>query len=96
MEDAKSKLKHYESILKNKKKALLKEKKVNNDDITEEDTLEVLCVRNNNGLDNAINDIFMEEIKDEKGKIIRTKNKRETINYIEMRLINYMMILINI
>ena len=49
--------------------------------ITEEDTLEVLCVRNNNGLDNAINDIFMEEIKDEKGKIIRTKNKRETINY---------------
>ena len=51
--------------------------------ITEEDTLEVLCVRNNNGLDNAINDIFMEEIKDEKGKIIRTKNKRETINYEE-------------
>ena len=49
--------------------------------ITEEDTLEVLCVRNNNGLDNAINDIFMEEIKDEKGKIIRAKNKRETINY---------------
>ena len=49
--------------------------------ITEEDTLEVLCVRNSNGLDNAINDIFMEEIKDEKGKIIRTKNKRETINY---------------
>ena len=49
--------------------------------ITEEDTLEVLSVRNNNGLDNAINDIFMEEIKDEKGKIIRTKNKRETINY---------------
>ena len=49
--------------------------------ITEEDTLVVLCVRNNNGLDNAINDIFMEEIKDEKGKIIRTKNKRETINY---------------
>jgi Ca2+-binding EF-hand superfamily protein len=49
--------------------------------ITEEDALEVLCVRNNNGLDNAINDIFMEEIKDEKGKIIRTKNKRETINY---------------
>ena len=49
--------------------------------ITEEDTLEVLCVRNNNGLDNAINDIFMEEIKDEKGRIIRTKNKRETINY---------------
>ena len=51
--------------------------------ITEEDTLEVLCVRNNNGLDNAINDIFMEEIKDEKGKIIRTKKKRETINYEE-------------
>ena len=51
--------------------------------ITEEDTLEVLCVRNNNGLDNAINDIFMEEIKDEKGKIIRTKNKRDTINYEE-------------
>ena len=49
--------------------------------ITEEDTLEVLCVRNTNGLDNAINDIFMEEVKDEKGKIIRTKNKRETINY---------------
>ena len=49
--------------------------------ITEEDTLEVLCVRNNNGLDNAINDIFMEEVKDEKGKIMRTKNKRETINY---------------
>ena len=51
--------------------------------ITEEDTLEVLCVRNNNGLDNAINDIFMEEIKDEKGRIIRTKYKRETINYEE-------------
>ena len=51
--------------------------------ITEEDTLEVLCLRNNNGLDNAINDIFMEEIKDEKGKIIRTKKKRETINYEE-------------
>ena len=51
--------------------------------ITEEDTLEVLCVRNNNGLDNAINDIFMEEVKDEKGRIIRTKNKRETINYEE-------------
>ena len=51
--------------------------------ITEEDTLEVLCVRNNNGLDNAINDIFIEEIKDEKGRIIRTKNKRETINYEE-------------
>ena len=51
--------------------------------ITEEDTLEVLCVRNNNGLDNAINDIFMEEVKDEKGKIIRTKKKRETINYEE-------------
>ena len=51
--------------------------------ITEEDTLEVLCVRNNNGLDNAINDIFMEEIKDEKGRIIRTKNKRESINYEE-------------
>jgi hypothetical protein len=33
MKDAKSKLKHYESILKNKKKALLKEKKVNNNDI---------------------------------------------------------------
>ena len=49
--------------------------------ITEEDTLEVLSVRNNNGLDNAINDIFMEEVKDEKGKIVRTKNKRETINY---------------
>ena len=51
--------------------------------ITEEDTLEVLCVRNNNGLDNAINDIFMEEIKEEKGKIIRKKKKRETINYEE-------------
>ena len=53
--------------------------------ITEEDTLEVLCVRNNNGLDNAINDIFMEEIKDEKGKIIRTRKKRETINYEEFQ-----------
>ena len=51
--------------------------------ITEEDTLEVLCIRNNNGFDNAINDIFMEEIQDEKGKIIRINNKRETINYEE-------------
>ena len=51
--------------------------------ITEEDTIEVLCVRNNNGFYNPINDIFMEEIKDEKGKNIRTKNKRETINYEE-------------
>ena len=49
--------------------------------ITEEDTLEVLCVRNNNGLDEAIKDIFNVEIKDEKGKIIRTNKKRETINY---------------
>ena len=49
--------------------------------ITEEDTLEVLCVRNNNGLDEAIKDIFNVEIKDEKGKIVRTNKKRETINY---------------
>jgi len=51
--------------------------------ITEEDTLEVLCVRNNNGLDNAINDIFMIEVKDEKGNIKRTKNKKESVNYEE-------------
>ena len=51
--------------------------------ITEEDTLEVLCIRNNNGLDNAINDIFMIEVKDEKGNIKRTKNKKETVNYEE-------------
>jgi Ca2+-binding EF-hand superfamily protein len=51
--------------------------------ITEEDTLEILCIRNNNGLDNAINDIFMIEVKDEKGNIKRTKNKRERVNYTE-------------
>ena len=51
--------------------------------ITEEDTLEILCIRNNNGLDNAINDIFMVEVKDEKGNIKRTKNKRESVNYEE-------------
>ena len=51
--------------------------------ITEEDTLEILCIRNNNGLDNAINDIFMIEVKDEKGNIKRTKNKKESVNYEE-------------
>jgi Ca2+-binding EF-hand superfamily protein len=51
--------------------------------ITEEDTLEILCIRNNNGLDNAINDIFMIEVKDEKGNIRRTKNKKESVNYEE-------------
>ena len=51
--------------------------------ITEEDTLEILCIRNNNGLDNAINDIFMIEVKDEKGNIKRTRNKKETVNYEE-------------
>ena len=51
--------------------------------ITEEDTLEILTIRNHNGLDNAINDIFTIEIKDEKGKVIKTNKKRETINYEE-------------
>ena len=51
--------------------------------ITEEDTLEILTIRNNNGLDNAVNDIFCIEIKDEKGKIKRIKKKREKINYEE-------------
>jgi Ca2+-binding EF-hand superfamily protein len=51
--------------------------------ITEEDTLEILCIRNNNGLDNAINDIFMIEVKDEKGNIKRTKKKKESVNYEE-------------
>ena len=51
--------------------------------ITEEDTLEILTIRNHNGLDNAINDIFCIEIKDEKGKIKRIKQKREKINYEE-------------
>ena len=51
--------------------------------ITEEDTLEILCIRNNNGLDNAINDIFAIEIKDEKGNIIRTKKKKNIVNYEE-------------
>ena len=51
--------------------------------ITEEDTLEILCIRNKDGLDNAINDIFMIEVKDEKGNIKRTKKKKETINYEE-------------
>ena len=53
--------------------------------ITEEDTLEILCIRNNNGLDNAINDIFMIEVKDEKGNIKRTKNKKESVNYEEFQ-----------
>ena len=51
--------------------------------ITEEDTLEILCIRNNNGLDNAIEDIFAIEIKDEKGNIKRTKNKKEFVKYEE-------------
>ena len=51
--------------------------------ITEEDTLEILCIRNNNGLDNAIEDIFAVEIKDEKGNIKRTKNKKEFVKYEE-------------
>ena len=49
--------------------------------ITEEDTLEVLCIRNTNGLDNAINDIFGIENKDENGK--KNIKKKETLNYIE-------------
>ena len=49
--------------------------------ITEEDTLEVLCIRNTNGLDNAINDIFGIETKDENGK--KNIKKRETLNYVE-------------
>ena len=51
--------------------------------ITEEDTLEILCIRNNNGLDNAINDIFAIEVKDEKGNIKRTKKKKDIIYYEE-------------
>ena len=53
--------------------------------ITEEDTLEILYIRNNNGLDNAINDIFAIEIKDEKGIIKRTKNKKDFVNYEEFQ-----------
>ena len=52
-------------------------------EITEEDTLEVLVVRNNNGLDNAINDIFDIEKKDEKGNIKRTGKKKERMNFKE-------------
>ena len=52
-------------------------------EITEEDTLEVLVVRNNNGLDNAINDIFDIERKDEKGNIKRTGKKKERMNFKE-------------
>ena len=48
--------------------------------ITEEDTLEVLCIRNTNGLDNAINDIFGIETNENGKKIIK---KRETLNYVE-------------
>ena len=48
--------------------------------ITEEDTLEVLCIRNTNGLDNAINDIFGVETNENGKKIIK---KRETLNYVE-------------
>jgi len=51
--------------------------------ITEEDTLEILCIRNNNGLDNAINDIFAIEIKDENGNIKRTKKKKDLVTYEE-------------
>lgn len=51
--------------------------------IIEEDTLEVLTIRNTNGLDNAINDIFMIETKDEKGNIIRTKQRKEEVTYEE-------------
>ena len=52
-------------------------------EITEENTLEVLVVRNNNGLDNAINDIFDIEKKDEKGNIKRTGKKKERMNFKE-------------
>ena len=51
--------------------------------ITEEDTLEILSLRNNNGLENAIDDIFSIEIKDERGNITRTKDKKDFINYEE-------------
>ena len=51
--------------------------------IVEEDTLEILTVRNTNGLDNAINDIFLIEKKDEKGNIIRTKERKEEVTYEE-------------
>lgn len=51
--------------------------------ITIEDTLEILCVRNTNGIDAAINDIFNKEIKDEKGKVKQTGQKNETLTFQE-------------
>ena len=55
-----------------------KEKK---DYITVEDTLEVLCVRNTNGIDAAIDDIFNIEEKDEKGNQKKPVKKNETLTY---------------
>lgn len=51
--------------------------------ITIEDTLEVLCVRNTNGIDAAIDEIFDDEKKDEKGNIEKTGKKNETLTYQE-------------
>ena len=51
-------------------------------EITIEDTLEILCARYPNNVDQAIDAIFDEEKKDEKtGKV--KKVKKETIGYIE-------------
>lgn len=51
--------------------------------ITIEDTLEILCVRNTDGIDSAINDIFGIIEKDEKGNVKKTGSVKlnETLNY---------------
>ena len=51
--------------------------------ITIEDTLEILCVRNTNGIDAAIDSIFDVENKDEKGNVQKTGKKNETLTYQE-------------
>ena len=50
-------------------------------EITVEDTLEILCARHQNNVDQALDAIFDIEIVDEKGK--KKKVKRETISFLE-------------
>lgn len=51
--------------------------------ITIEDTLEILCARDQANMDANIDAIFDIEVKDDKGKI--KKQKRETVDYIQYK-----------
>ena len=50
-------------------------------EITVEDTLEILCARHQNNVDQVLDAIFDIEKVDEKGK--KRKIKRETISFLE-------------